>query len=115
MIVGEPKQLLRFAEHIYKLNLQVNAVLSKPDSLEINALGVSKSTGVQEVAKLLKLTIKDFICMGDGDNDAEMLRNCGLGVAMENASALAKSSAKQITLSNNKDGVALFLKEYFSL
>ena len=91
----------------------VSSVLSKPDSLEINAEGVSKYLGVAEYARLCNLNIKDFIAMGDGDNDEKMLLNCGYGVAMANASNLAKQAAKFVTLSNNEEGVAKFLNKYF--
>ena len=39
-----------------------------------------------------------------------MLQICGKGVAMENAIEQVKSVADFITLSNNEDGVAMFLE-----
>ncbi len=113
MFVAKPEYLQKFVSHLKEKVPNLSVVLSKPDSLEINALGVSKFLGVSEYAKLVHLNIKDFIAMGDGDNDETMLSNCGYGVAMANASFLAKKAAHQIALSNDEDGVALFLDSYF--
>ena len=113
MFVAKPEYLRNFVALLNEKVPHLNAVLSKSDSLEINAVGVSKFLGVSEYAKLINLNVKDFIAMGDGDNDETMLLNCGYGVAMANASQLAKKAAKFVTLSNDDDGVAVFLENYF--
>ncbi|KAB8030780.1 Cof-type HAD-IIB family hydrolase [Fluviispira multicolorata] len=115
MVVAHPDLLNNFSQFLKEKIKHLGVVLSKPDSLEINAQGVSKFSGVEEYAKLVSLGMSDFICMGDGDNDEKMLKNCGLGVAMANASLAARNAAKEIALSNDQDGVALFLRKYFSL
>lgn len=113
MFVAKPEYLQKFVSQLNAKLPNISTVLSKPDSLEINAVGVSKFLGVSEYAKLNHLNVKDFIAMGDGDNDEIMLLNCGYGVAMANASLLAKKAARQVALSNDEDGVALFLENYF--
>ncbi|BBH51749.1 Cof-type HAD-IIB family hydrolase [Fluviispira sanaruensis] len=115
MIVSEPLILKQFSKFLTEKLSHLGIVLSKPDSLEINAYGVSKYTGVLEFARINNLSIDNFICIGDGDNDEAMLKNCGFGVAMDNASFAAKNAAKEVTLSNDQDGVAYFLRKYFSL
>jgi hydroxymethylpyrimidine pyrophosphatase-like HAD family hydrolase len=57
--------------------------------------------------------MKDVIAFGDGDGDIEMLSQCGLGVAMANASEAVKSAAHWITTSNDEDGVAVALEVLF--
>ncbi len=115
MIVGDPSVLARL-KHYIELNLtKINCVFSKADSLEINAVGVSKFLGVASYAKLFNFTVAEVIAFGDGDNDELMLKNCGIGVAMANATDLAKKAATYLTKSNNDDGVALFLQDYFKL
>jgi Cof subfamily protein (haloacid dehalogenase superfamily) len=47
---------------------------------------------------------------GDDTNDTEMVRVCGLGVAVANAVAEVKAVADEITASNDEDGVALVLE-----
>nr|BFD30465.1 Cof-type HAD-IIB family hydrolase [Pigmentibacter ruber] len=115
MLVGNPDVLIEIRKYIENNLKKVSCVFSKSDSLEINALGVSKFLGVSTYAQLFQFSLSEFIAFGDGDNDELMLKNCGIGVAMANASELAKKGAKFITETNDKDGVAIFLKSYFKL
>ena len=51
------------------------------------------------------------IAFGDGDNDVEMLRTAGVGVAMGNATDRLKRVAERTTLSNDQLGVVKALRE----
>ena len=51
----------------------------------------------------------------DEDNDFEMIEYAGKGIAMHNAIPELKSLANDITLSNEKDGIAVYLEENLSL
>lgn len=115
MIVGSPHILAEFKQFVESNLSHVSCVFSKADSLEMNTLGVSKYTGVAAYAQLFDFSISEVIAFGDGDNDEHMLRNCGIGVAMENATILAKKAAAYLTKSNNEDGVALFLQSFFKI
>ena len=53
--------------------------------IEVVPLGISKATGVEEVARPLGITAADVVAFGDMPNDVPMLRWAGLGVAMGNA------------------------------
>ena len=44
-----------------------------------------------------------------------MLESCGIGVAMANASDMVKDAANELTLSNEEDGVGVWLNRYFDL
>ena len=46
---------------------------------------------------------------GDDINDIELIKECGIGVAMGNAVANVKDVANYITSSNEEDGIAVFL------
>lgn len=81
--------------------------------LEIAQKGVEKYKGITEVAKLEGILNKNIIAFGDGLNDVEMLKKCGIGVAMKNALPEVKEQADYITSrTNNENGVVEFLKEY---
>jgi len=113
MIVAKPECIQSIIKMLNNSKIKLNAVLSKVDSLEINAENVSKYSGVFEYAKLKHISVDDIMAFGDGDNDELMLKNCGFGIAMSNASERAKMAAKQVTLSNDEDGVAKFLENHF--
>ena len=63
-------------------------------------------------ADRLKINNDEMIFFGDGPNDLEVIKLVGCGVAMSNAIDIIKSEAKYITLSNNQDGIAIFLEKY---
>lgn len=81
--------------------------------LEIFQKDIEKFKGITEVAKLEGISNENIIAFGDGLNDIEMLKKCGVGVAMKNALPEVKEQADYITFrSNNENGVIEFLKEY---
>jgi Cof subfamily protein (haloacid dehalogenase superfamily) len=82
--------------------------------LEIVPRGVSKATGLQEVAAPLGIAAADVIAFGDMPNDVPMLRWAGLGVAMGNAHPETMAAADEVTAPNTEDGVALVLDRWWS-
>ena len=75
-------------------------------NIEINAAGVNKGAGLVELGKLLGIKREEIMACGDGDNDTEMLREVGVGVAMANGEEQVKKAADYITESNEADGAA---------
>ena len=81
--------------------------------LDILQKDIEKYKGITEVAKLEGISNDNIIAFGDGLNDVEMLKKCGVGVAMKNALPEVKEQADYITSrTNNENGVVEFLKEY---
>lgn len=85
---------------------------SHPCNIEINPAGVSKATGLREVCRLLGLTMRQVMTVGDSLNDVDMLREAGLGVAMGNAQDEVKRLAQAVTGTNAEDGVAEAIRRY---
>lgn len=83
-------------------------------NIEINAAGVNKGTGLVKLGELLGIRREEIMACGDGDNDVEMLREVGFGVAMGNAEEKAKAAADYITATNDEEGVAKAI-EIFAL
>ena len=54
----------------------------------------------------------EVMAVGDSENDIEMLREAGLGIAMGNASDEVKEVADEITLDNEHEGVAAAIGKY---
>ena len=52
-----------------------------------------------------------MVC-GDSQNDMEMIKAAGFGVAMGNAMPEVKKAADYITLSNEEDGVAAAIEKF---
>ena len=76
---------------------------------------ISKGTNKLETLKILcsklRISINEVVFFGDSSNDLLIIGKVGLGVAMGNALEEVKNQAKEITLSNDEDGIAYFLKK----
>ncbi len=72
----------------------------------------SKASGVAELAQSYVIPLEQIMAIGDNNNDIEMLRTVGWGVAMGQASAAVKLAARAVTASNSDNGVALAIERY---
>lgn len=86
--------------------------LTTPRWLEIMPKGITKGSGLQELANTLGIAMSEVMAFGDGENDVDMLQVAGIGIAMENAMASVKSIADDVTKSNEQDGIAYALRKY---
>jgi Cof subfamily protein (haloacid dehalogenase superfamily) len=99
------------AEHV---GMQGDLTYSTNNGLiEVVPLGVSKATGVDEVARPLGITAEDVVAFGDMPNDIPMLLWAGLGVAMGNAHPEAMAAADEVTAPNTDDGLARVLERWW--
>ena len=71
----------------------------------------SKLDAIAHVAQHLGITVEDVLVFGDDINDLEMIRGCGMGVAMGNALPQVRAAADQVIGTNEEDGLAAFLFE----
>ncbi len=71
-----------------------------------------KYQAVCALGKLLNIDLEDMVAFGDDENDYEILKCCGRGVAVANAIPVIKEIADEITDSNDEDGVAKCLEGY---
>ena len=79
--------------------------------LAINPKNMNKFTGIQFLCNQINVDIRDVIFFGDSSNDLTAISNVGLGVAMGNALDIVKENAKEVTLSNEENGIAVFLEK----
>ena len=82
--------------------------------VEIVPLGISKASGVEEVARPLGIAADDVVAFGDMPNDVAMLTWAGHGVAMGNSHPEVLAVADEITAPNTDDGVARVLERWWS-
>lgn len=83
--------------------------------LFVNRKGIKKSNGVKMLCRHFDIPMEQVIAIGDERNDLDMIEMAGLGIAMGNAVKSVKKAAKEITLKNTEDGVAVALEKYFLL
>ncbi len=78
--------------------------------IQIMRLNISKEYAVKEVSKLLGISLEKVVVFGDDFNDLGLFKLCGYPVAMGNAIKELKDLAKEITETNDNDGVSKTLE-----
>ncbi|MDY0235163.1 MAG: Cof-type HAD-IIB family hydrolase [Gudongella sp.] len=77
----------------------------------MNPMG-TKWKSLLEYANTIGIKKEEIICIGDDNNDIEMLLCSGLGIAMKNSNDLVKKSANLVTeKDNNESGVGSVLTD----
>jgi hypothetical protein len=85
------------------------------DFLEITPPGVDKGTGLAVVTHALGVDPADVLVFGDMPNDLPMFAWAGWGrVAVANAHPELRAVADELTLTNDQDGVAVYLDRLLS-
>ena len=83
---------------------------SRHGLLEIAAPGVTKATGLAEVAATHGIGADGVIAIGDMPNDVPMLQWAGRSYAVSNAHPAARAAAGEILGSNDEDAVAILIE-----
>lgn len=85
---------------------QLKVTSSTWNNIEINLASAHKGAALARFAAHLGLGLENCMAFGDGMNDFTMVEAAGYGIAMANAEDAVKRVAKDITASNDEDGVA---------
>lgn len=88
-------------------------VFSKPEMLEFSHLKSNKGDAVKFMADFYKVNLQNTLAVGDEENDIPMIKAAGMGIAMANASEIAKKSADYTTQKdNNQGGIAEIIEKF---
>lgn len=96
---------LKQYEHEYAVSFQ------NRKSIQIAPYGCTKASGIRMLSRLLGIQREQILCIGDANNDLEMIRYAGIGVAVSNASSELKDAADYVTSRPCADGVAEVLEK----
>lgn len=83
--------------------------------IEISHKDAGKHSGLRFIREYLHLDRSETAAFGDGDNDVDLLKEAGIGIAMENASPKCKAAATYITKHHDEDGVAFGITELLKI
>lgn len=103
----------RAAEAFGALCPRLRLVKSAPDAYDVCKAYANKARGLDILLGQIGLGWHQVVAVGDGDNDVEMLKSAGLGVAMANASPAAMAAANRVAGSVYEDGVVALVEELF--
>lgn len=112
MCMGDAHEInLLFKQLEDKHGKQINAYRSKDTYVEISHIKQDKASALSFLLNhhYPEISLEHCIAFGDNYNDATLLRQVGIGVAVANAKAEILSLADFITDKNTEDGVANYL------
>ncbi|MBO4696012.1 MAG: HAD hydrolase family protein [Lachnospiraceae bacterium] len=78
--------------------------------IQFMARTATKWNGILQLLQNAGIPAEQAVYFGDDNDDIEPIVKCGLGVAVANALPEVKTKADAVTLSNDEDGVAVFLR-----
>ena len=118
LFIGHPETLPIVRDDLTRaVGEEARLVMTRRDYLEMIPLTASKGAALRVVAEHLGVPLADIVAVGDQENDLEMIRAAGLGVAMPQAPEAVRDQAGRVAPTPDKGGLlALFreiLPEYF--
>jgi len=114
LLIGHPNDLdIVRAELTPTVAEHGRLVRTRRDYLEIIPVGASKGAALARLAAHLGVPIERVVAAGDHENDVEMLRAAGLGVAMPHAPEPVRRAADRIAPAASQGGLLRLLGELF--
>jgi 5-amino-6-(5-phospho-D-ribitylamino)uracil phosphatase len=118
LIHTEEDQLKEIRDHLSAVHAEVidhRSWAAPWHVIEIIKSGLSKAVGLKKASDYFNIPAERIVAFGDEDNDLEMLDFAGHGIAMGNAINQVKTIANDITLTNEEDGVGVYLSDLLNL
>ena len=119
LLIGHPQSLPTVREDMEAVvGDAARLVMTRRDYLEMIPPAASKGAALRFLASHLDVALEETIAVGDQENDLEMIRAAGLGVAMPLAPETVRGAAGRVAPPDDQGGLlALFteiLPEYFA-
>lgn len=105
-IAGEPSLMPGLHGLVDLLPQECAGHFSHYNYLEITRREANKASALEVLGRQLGVSLAEMVAIGDGENDAAMLREAGLGIAMGQAPPSVKEMADWVTESNDRNGIA---------
>lgn len=113
VVIDTPERAASYVERVREsLGDRVYATRSYPEFVEILNPMVHKGDALCFVAAQLGIAMNDVAAIGDSWNDAPLLREAGLGIAMGSAPPELRDIADVVVGDVSEDGVAEAIERY---
>ncbi|PIH60099.1 Cof-type HAD-IIB family hydrolase [Paenibacillus sp. LK1] len=94
-----------------KFKMKLNIVITDNGNLvQVSSPKASKEIAVAALCKEMNVSLENVLVFGDDFNDMGLFNICGWPVAMGNSIDELKLKSREITDTNDKDGVAMILE-----
>jgi hypothetical protein len=114
LLIGHPRDLDIVREELTPLVAEhARLVRTRRDYLEIIPVAASKGAALARLAAHLGVPIERVVAVGDQENDLEMLRAAGVGVAMAHAPEPVRRAADRVAPVAAEGGLLRVLGELF--
>lgn len=101
-----------YRELMEKLGEKYHLARTTYQWIECQPKGINKGSTLLQLAKRLNISPDEIAVFGDGENDLSMMEVVKYPVAMGNAMESVKAIAYEVTLDNDSNGIAHFLREH---
>ncbi len=114
MSVKKADEFIRLISHISTVSMHKALAWGNTDNVHVTIAHpkATKNDGVAEVAKILGISTREIIGVGEGYNDFPFLMACGLKIAMGNAVEDVKAIADHVAPTVDNDGVAYAIEKF---
>lgn len=106
LVLPDHRKKPRLVELLCREVPEVYITSSIPHLIEISHRDAGKHSGLRFITELLGLDPAQTAAFGDADNDVDMLRYVGCGVAVANATPVCLAAADHVTLHHAENGLA---------
>ncbi len=98
-----------------KVKGELYVVKSMRHYCEVTHIDATKGSAIEFLCKYWGFDIKDTMAIGDQDNDIEMIKTAGIGIAMGNGTQNLKNAADFVTKSVEEDGVVFAVNKFIEV
>ena len=114
LLIGHPKDLDIVRGELTPIVAEHGRLVrTRGDYLEIIPVGASKGAALARLSAHLEVPLDRVVAVGDLENDVEMLREAGLGVAMPHAPAPVRRAADRVAPTAAEGGLLRLFGELF--
>lgn len=100
-------ELEKDIQHLLSKNVETH--ITSQVYFELSAKNINKFSAIKSIQDRFNISNENTYCFGDSDNDYEMIKYSGNGIAMGNATKKIKEVAKYIIGNNNENAIFDFL------
>lgn len=115
LIVRDEQDRLSLQEKLAACGRSLYITSSVPNRIELTSPEAGKASGLCFLLERLGIRRRRRRLLGDADNDIDMLKVSGCGIAVANATEGCKAAADCLTKSNQEDGVAYGIREILGI
>lgn len=112
IILADDGHCKRFVREARELFPQLAIMRSHQLVVEAITKGINKGEAVKWLCNKYGIPVEETIAMGDSENDIEMIKATGLGIAVGNAMDTVKQSADYVADTNDNDAVAQVIYKF---